>query len=48
MGVTLLNQEFYDITKEIKTLDLQSIPSGVYILHYRTEDASGNTKIIKL
>jgi hypothetical protein len=47
-GVTVYHRNFNDVSSQTISLDLQSLPSGVYILYYRSGENSGNRKIIKL
>jgi hypothetical protein len=47
-GVTVLRRNFRNLSAQTITLDLHSLPSGVYILFYSAEGKTENRKIVKL
>ncbi len=46
-GIPVLRQNFRNVSAQTITLDLHSLPSGVYILNYSAEGKTGNRKIVK-
>ncbi len=48
IGATVMQKEYHEVSNKTVTLDLQTVPSGVYILYYKTGEKIRNSKIIKL